>query len=35
MDAYGAAFAVSDGYRLVATDRAFRQFDGLDLLPLG
>jgi uncharacterized protein len=34
MDAYLAAFAVSDGCRLVTTDAAFRQFDGLDLLVL-
>ena len=35
MDAYLAAFARSAGCRLVTTDRAFRQFDGLDLLLLG
>ncbi len=34
MDAYLAAFAVSGGYQLVTLDRAFRQFDGLDLLVL-
>ncbi len=35
MDAYLAAFAMSDGYRMVTTDTAFRQFEGLDLLLLG
>ncbi len=35
MDAYLAAFAVAGGYRLVTTDTAFRQFEGLDLLVLG
>lgn len=35
MDAYLAAFAVSDGYSLVTTDTAFSQFAGLDLLLLG
>lgn len=35
MDAYLAAFALSDGYRLVTTDAAFLQFEGLDLLVLG
>ena len=34
MDAYLAAFAVSDGCRLVTTDAAFRQFDGLDVVVL-
>lgn len=31
MDAYLAAFAVASGARLVTTDGAFSQFDGLDL----
>jgi uncharacterized protein len=31
MDAYLAAFAQAAGCRLVTPDRAFRQFDGLDL----
>jgi toxin-antitoxin system PIN domain toxin len=31
MDAYLAAFAAASGSTLVTTDRAFRQFDGLDL----
>lgn len=31
MDAYLAAFAHAGGHRLVTIDRAFRQFDGLDL----
>lgn len=35
MDAWLAAFAVAGGYRFVTTDRAFRQFEGLDLLVLG
>ena len=35
MDAYLAAFAVAGGYRLVATERAFSQFAGLDVLVLG
>lgn len=35
MDAYLAAFALSGRYRMVTTDRAFRQFQGLDLLVLG
>lgn len=35
MDAYLAAFAVTDRDRLVTTDGDFRQFDGLDLLLLG
>jgi toxin-antitoxin system PIN domain toxin len=34
MDAYLAAFALSGGYQLVTTDRAFKQFKGLDLLIL-
>jgi toxin-antitoxin system PIN domain toxin len=34
MDAYLAAFAISGGLRLVTTDKAFRQFSGLDLLVL-
>jgi toxin-antitoxin system PIN domain toxin len=35
MDAYLAAFAQAGGYRMVTTDAAFRQFDGLDLVLLG
>ena len=35
MDAYLAAFAVSGGYTFVTIDRAFRQFNGLDVLILG
>ena len=31
MDAYLAAFAVTGGYQLVTFDKAFSQFDGLDL----
>jgi hypothetical protein len=34
MDAYLAAFASAGGYRLVTLDRAFRQFEPLDLLVL-
>lgn len=34
MDAYLAAFAIAAGYRMVTTDRDFRQFGGLDLLLL-
>lgn len=34
MDAYLAAFAVTGGYRLVTTDKAFKQFKGLDVLVL-
>lgn len=34
MDAYLAAFALSGGYRLVTIDKAFAQFDGLDLVLL-
>ncbi len=35
MDAYLAAFAISGGYQLVTTDKAFKQFAGLDMLLLG
>ncbi len=31
MDAYLAAFALASGYRMVTMDRAFNQFDGIDL----
>jgi predicted nucleic acid-binding protein len=31
MDAYLAAFAVAGTYQLVTTDKAFKQFKGLDL----
>ncbi|MCE7869062.1 PIN domain-containing protein [bacterium CPR1] len=34
MDAYLAAFARAAGHQLVTLDKAFRQFDGLDLLVL-
>ncbi|HEX6900609.1 MAG TPA: TA system VapC family ribonuclease toxin [Thermoanaerobaculia bacterium] len=34
MDAYLAAFALAGRYRMVTTDAAFRQFQGLDLLVL-
>jgi len=34
MDAYLAAFARCGGYRLVTTDKAFKQFKGLDVLVL-
>ena len=34
MDAYLAAFAITGGYRLVTTDKAFKQFKGLSLLLL-
>lgn len=34
MDAYLAAFATAGGHRLVTTDKAFRQFDGLDSIIL-
>ncbi len=34
MDAYLAAFALARGYQLVTTDKAFKQFKGLDLLVL-
>jgi toxin-antitoxin system PIN domain toxin len=32
MDAYLAAFAMTGGHQLVTTDKAFKQFKGLDLL---
>ncbi len=35
MDAYLAAYAVAGGYRLVTTDKAFRQWKKLDLLVIG
>ena len=31
MDAYLAAYALTSGCRMVTTDKAFKQFDGLDL----
>jgi toxin-antitoxin system PIN domain toxin len=34
MDAYLAAFAVAAGHRLVTTDKAFKQFKGLDVIVL-
>jgi uncharacterized protein len=34
MDAYLAAFAIAGGHQLVTTDKAFRQFKGLDVLVL-
>jgi predicted nucleic acid-binding protein len=34
MDAYLAAFAIAGGHRLLAFDRDFRQFEGLDLVLL-
>jgi toxin-antitoxin system PIN domain toxin len=34
MDAYLAGFAMTGGHRLVTTDKAFKQFKGLDLLVL-
>ena len=34
MDAYLAAFAVAGGHRLVTTDKAFKQFDGLNAIVL-
>jgi toxin-antitoxin system PIN domain toxin len=34
MDAYLAAFAIAGGYQLVTTDKAFKQFKGLNLLVL-
>jgi len=34
MDAFLAAFAMTGGYQLVTTDRAFKQFKGLDVLVL-
>jgi toxin-antitoxin system PIN domain toxin len=35
MDGYLAAFALAGGYRLVTTDKAFKQFRGLDVVVLG
>ena len=35
MDAYLAAFAVAGHFQLVTTDKAFKQFKGLDCLVLG
>lgn len=35
MDAYLAAFALAGHHRMVTTDKAFRQFQGLDVLVLG
>jgi predicted nucleic acid-binding protein len=34
MDSYFAAFAMAGGHQLVTTDKAFKQFKGLDLLVL-
>lgn len=34
IDAYLAAFAITGGYQLVTTDKAFKQFKGLKLLLL-
>lgn len=34
MDAYLAAFAITGGFRLVTTDKAFKQFKGLNPLVL-
>jgi toxin-antitoxin system PIN domain toxin len=34
MDAYLAAFAMAAGYQLVTTDKAFKQFKGLNLVVL-
>jgi toxin-antitoxin system PIN domain toxin len=34
MDAYLAAFAITGGFRLVTTDKAFKQFKGLNVLVL-
>jgi uncharacterized protein len=34
MDAYLAAFAAAAGHRLITTDKAFRQFKGLDHIVL-
>jgi toxin-antitoxin system PIN domain toxin len=34
MDAYLAAFALTGGHQLVTTDRAFKDFKGLDVLVL-
>jgi len=35
MDAYLAAFALAAGYRMVTTDTAFEQFQGLDVELIG
>ena len=35
MDAYLAAFAMTGGLELVTTDRAFKQFKGLEVIVLG
>ncbi len=35
MDAYLAAFALAGGYQFITIDKAFSQFDGLDLVLLG
>jgi toxin-antitoxin system PIN domain toxin len=35
MDAYLAAFALAGRYRMVTTDSAFKQFEGLDLQLVG
>jgi toxin-antitoxin system PIN domain toxin len=35
MDAYLAAFAIAAGAQLVTTDKAFTQFQGLDVLVIG
>lgn len=35
MDAYLAAFALTGWYRMVTTDPAFTQLDGVELLVLG
>jgi toxin-antitoxin system PIN domain toxin len=34
MDAYLAAFALAAGYQIVTTDKAFKQFKGLDVVVL-
>jgi len=34
MDAYLAAFAITGGYRIVTTDKGFKQFKGLNALVL-
>jgi uncharacterized protein len=34
MDGYLAAFALAGGHRLVTTDKAFKQFKGLDVIVL-
>ena len=34
MDAYLAAFAIRSGFQMVTTDKAFSQFNGLDVLVL-